>query len=275
MAKYLFAGKTSSLIYHQSPRIIIGLFLGPVLMTSYEVVIRLPRFIKSMMGFLNSAIMPAASEISVSENKENLIKLFLRGMRYQIFFIYPVIIGAMFFAKQILTVWVGNEFSFLYKILQFVLLWNLIMPIVTYGGSIFVGMNTQLKKLALMSIITTILSLVISLSLVWRYDLNGVFIGYVSSLLIIFPFYLITYLKEFGVKTSYFLKELLISIITSCIPVAIIVLLNQVVSGYDLVNLIIKYLVWCLFYWCSLYFFILSEEDRKLITKIVPIFSRN
>lgn len=69
MAKYLFAGKISSLIYHQTPRVLISIFLGAAVMTSYEVVIRLPRFLKVMLGFVNAAVTPAASELNAGKKK--------------------------------------------------------------------------------------------------------------------------------------------------------------------------------------------------------------
>ena len=91
LAKYLFAGKISSLIYHQTPKVLISIFLGAAAMTSYEVIIRLPRFLKVMLGFVNAAVTPAASELNAGKKKAYLQQLFIRGLRYQIFFIYPIV----------------------------------------------------------------------------------------------------------------------------------------------------------------------------------------
>ena len=275
MTKYLFVGKTSGLVYHQTPRLLIALFIGPVFMTLYEVIIRLPRFLKTMLGFINTAVMPAASELKATEQNSKLEKLFLRGMRYQIFFAFPVITGAMFLSEEFLTVWMGHDFSRHYRLLQFLLLWNLATPLVTYGASIFVGMNVQLRKLTILSIATTILSILISLATLRRYELHGIIAGYVLSFLLIFPFFILIYLREFKIRLPHFLKEIFIILAVALIPYVILTLFNNIVEAESLPILLAKGALWCACYWAALTLLVLNVEDRKMITKLNRIFVKS
>lgn len=274
MTKFLFASKISSLIYYQTPKILISLFLGPVAMTSYEVIMRLPRFIKTMLGFLGSAVLPAASELHVTSQMEKLRKLFIYGLHYQIFFSYPVVLGAIYFADQFLLAWVGPDFIHLSGLLRFVLIWNLITPIIAYGGSLFVGMNNKLKRLTIMSILTTTVSLVLSLVLIWKYSLFGVIVGYVCGPLILFPFYLAMYCREFDIKLRFAVKELLKYFVMALIPSGAIMVLHQLIVHESLLTLLLNATVWCAIYWITLYHLVLENDEKNIITKYIPLLSK-
>ena len=271
MTKYLSIGNLSSLISIHTPRILIGLFLGPILMTSFEVVMRLPRFIKVQLGFLNSAVMTAASELKATNQNEKIRELFLRGLRYQFIIAFPVIIGAMFFAREFLRNWVGQEFENLSGLLQFVLIWNLITPIVNYGASILVGMNKELKRLMMLHVTTTAMGLILSLALIWHYELHGVIIGYAGSFILMFPWYLYIYLNEFRLKYPKFIKEIVSVIIISIIPAGIMFLTNRLMPTEGLLMLAVKGSILCLLYLCILYALILNSQDRLTIARLIPI----
>lgn len=268
MTKFISIGKISSFLYNNSPRIFISILLGPVSMTSYEVIMRLPRFIKVSLGFFNSAIMPAVSEMEATNQQEKLPILFLRGNRYLMIIIVPIVSAAIYFADEFLRVWLGNGFSHLYLLLQFVLIWNIAIPLISYGGSIMLGLNRKLRETTILSIASTILSVVLSMILIWRYEISGIIIGYVCGILLVTPFYMSIYLKEFNIKYVDFIKMILSIFAFSIIPIGISILTNLIIVKESMLIFIMNIFVWCISYWMCLYFFSMDEDERMSINKI-------
>lgn len=275
MSKFLSIGNIASVIHLHTPRIIVGIFLGPVFMASFDIIIRLPRFIKAQLGFLNSAVMTAASELKAQDQHETLRALFLRGLRYQFVVALPIITGSIFFAEEFLRVWVGRSFENLASLLQLALLWNFMTPVVNYGASILVGMNRKLERITTLHVMTAFLGIFISAVLVERYRLNGIIVGYVFSYVLTLPWYLSMYLREFDIKYPNFLKETILMFISMVIPFAVVTLVNHSIPGEKFSSLIMKVLAWCFVYWGVLYFIALNKEDRRMVLKLLPLFSKS
>jgi len=268
ISKYLLAMKSMSIIYYQTPRLLVSVFMGPVMMASYEIIMKLPRFLKSMLGFINSAVMPAASELSAESKDDTLRKLYFVGLKYQNILSIPVILGAMYFSVPFLEVWVGKDFTSLADILRLTLIWNLIVPFISYGGSILLGMNKRLKELMMLSFATTLVSVSASFLLLNSYQLNGVIIGFVLGVLVTCPFYLNIFLKEFKVNSFVFLKLYLSILIISLVPLITNMLFTIQIESENLYTLMLKGVTWCVVYWSILYFVIMNYEERKNVNEI-------
>lgn len=265
MTKFLFINKLSDMIFHNSPRIIIGAFLGPIVMTSYEAVIKISRAIKTTLGFINSAIMPAASELYANENTVILRKLFLKACLYQVVAVFPVVAGIMFLAKDFYKVWLGPDFVELAPLLRIALVYNLITPFITVGGAMMIGMNRKLKTLTLLMITNACLNVAIILLLIQKYELTGVFIGLSLSTLAMSPFYLKMFFKEFTIKTGFFLRKIAIVAVLVIFPLIFVSLINRIVVHNNYFTLFLKGFMWCLIYWSMLYIFVLDYQDRDTL----------
>jgi len=274
MTKYLFVNKVSALIFYNTPRIIISIFLGPIFMTSYEAVVKISRAIKAALGFINSAIMPAASELYANKKLDIIKKLFLKTCRYQIFAIFPVVTGVMFLAKDFYQIWLGSDFIKLAPLLWIALLWNILTPFITTGGAIMLGMNKKLKSIAALSVATTLLTICTILLLLRKYQLAGVIVGPTLSTFIVLPFYLNIYFKELEIKTAAFIKEVFIVALFGLIPLAVGLIINKFDFSNSYYTLASRGLVWCLSYWALLYIFVLDNEDRGLLGGLTEKFTK-
>jgi len=264
MTKFLFINRISDLIFHNSPRIIIGIFLGPISMTSYEAVIKISRMIKVALGFINSAIMPAASELYANNNTNTLRELFLKTCRYQLVAVFPVATAVMFLAQSFYRLWLGADFVKLAPLLWIALVFNLITPFITVGGAMMIGMNKKLKSLTLLSTTNALLNVIIILLLIQKYELIGVFVGLSLSTLAMSPFYLKMFFKEFNIKAEIFLKESAIVAALVIFPLILISVINKIVVYNNYFTLFSKGFMWCLSYWIMLYIFVLDDKDKDI-----------
>lgn len=264
MTKFLFMSRLSGLAFHNSPRIIIGIFLGPVFMTSYEAVIKISRMIKAALGFVNSAIMPAASELYANENATILRALFLKAYRYQVIAVFPVVTAVMFLARNFYKVWLGSDFVKLASLLWIALIFNLVTPLITVGGAVMIGMNRKLKSLTLWSIVNTLLSIVVMLVLIHQYELAAIFLGLSASTIVVLPFYVRMFLKEFNIEGWTFLRENVIIVVLAVFPLALVSVIGKFVVYNNYLTLFLRGGIWCLTYWIVLYFFVLDSKDRDV-----------
>lgn len=265
MTKFLVVSRFSDLAFHNAPRIVVGIFLGPVFMTSYEAVIKISRIIKATFGFVNLAIMPAASELYAGRNTETLRKLFLKACVYQVIAVFPIVSAIMFLARCFYAVWLGPDFAQLAPLLWIALVFNLAVPFITVGGAIMVGMNRKLKSLTALSVLNTLLSVAIMLLLIRRFGLAAIFVGLSASTLIVLPFYLTMFLKEFGVTAGVFLRDIAVIIVLVIVPLCFVSVISTIVIYNSYFTLFLKGFAWCLSYWVLLYVFVLDCQDRDLL----------
>lgn len=273
LTKFVFISRISSLIFHQTDRLLIGVLLGPVFMTSYEALIRLPKALKSFLGFGNEAVLPAASEIHTSNDLKRLQDLFLRGLRYNLYLSVSCSCIGIFLAADFINVWIGIEFSYLAIPLQIILIWNLIMPLGTYGSSLLYGMNYNLRQVTAFTWYSTILKVIITGSMIVPFKMYGIVAGTVGHMLIMLPFIISLHLRSFNVPLSQFLKAELppfIAVIFQIIFFIIIKILLPPINGY--VSLFITGLLLLISYWLGVYLFVGYKQDKVLINEVLNKF---
>ncbi len=265
MTKFLSIGKVASLIYHSTPRVIVGAFMGPVAMTSFEMIVRLPRFIKTGLGFLNAAVMPAASTLQARGDERALQALYIRGLKYQLVIVVPLLSGLLFLAGPFLVSWAGSDFSELTGLLRLMFLWNCVYPFFSYGASILLGMNRRVKELTAFSVACAALSIVVSLVFVKRAGLWAVVGGYVIGLVGLFPIPLTLALRELDIRGRKVLTEFLGIAKFAVVPLVIVWGINQLWDRQALAVVIVKLAIWCLCYWALLFWLVLRPEERTML----------
>lgn len=265
LTKYLFVGKVSNVVFYNTHRIFVGIFLGPVFMTYYDAINKVSSAIKTALGFVNSAVMPAASELYAASRMDSVKKLFTKTLLYQIVAVYPVTTGIMLLSGSFLKLWLGPEFVMIAPLLVIALVYNLITPYMNVGGSILVGMNREIRYLTILNIATTVLNVVISFFLIRNYKLYGVFIGLSSSTFIAAIFYMRLFFREFDVRPYAFMKNILRIFALGIIPLVAVYALGTVAARDNFLTLLLKGGIWCLAYWLLLYKYVFDNEDRNLV----------
>ncbi len=268
VAKMLLIGTTSTVIFFETPKLVISIFLGPLYMTYYEIVLKLPRFLKGILGFVNAVVMPVASELQSARRQETISELFRRGFLYQNYFAIPIILCAIYLANDFLIVWVGKEYVQLAPLLQFALLWNIYTPVINFGSALFLGMNLRLREITVLNVAITALSVVLSLSLVSEYGIFGVLVAFVGSGFLVLPFY-IYYFSEFRVKPKVLFGKYVSTFAFSFIPFFILENLDLFDIQLTLGLFFAEGFLWCLVSWGLLYLFLFDSEDRSLVAGFV------
>ena len=89
----------------------IGVLYSPVEVGTYDLITRLPRFLKATMAPLHSAIRPISTHIDEATDTRRLQMLGRNGLVLPGAVIVPVLVVVALFSEEILKVWVGLQHS--------------------------------------------------------------------------------------------------------------------------------------------------------------------
>ena len=91
--------------------IAIGVLYSPVEVGTYDLITRLPRFLKATMAPLHSAILPISTHIDEATDTRRLQMLGRNGLVLPGAVLVPVLVVVALFSGEILKVWVGPQHS--------------------------------------------------------------------------------------------------------------------------------------------------------------------
>jgi O-antigen/teichoic acid export membrane protein len=274
ISRYIFLGKLSGLVYNESDRLLIGLTIGAPFLAAYEVLFRLPRFLKTVAGFGTAAILPAATELHSASDLRRQQALFTRGLRFSLFFTMPIVTVAMFFAHSFLLLWVGPAFAQFAPLLQLLLLWTLLSVISSYGGLFLISMDITLKESTYLSYLITAAKILIVMLTIFKWKMAGVVVGNVLSFAIVLPLLMRLYLRALQLSWLTLAKALAPLLWPLAVSLVVAMALSRAVGTNNWALLAAHAAVWCACYWAVTFALSLDKSDREVITGSIHAFAR-
>jgi O-antigen/teichoic acid export membrane protein len=266
MLKYLFPLQSSSLIFNHYPKLLILFFLDFSALGVYDIVARIPKFFKTLSGFISAAFMPISSEMySFGKNKE-IGQMYKYGFRVNIYLMTPILSAGVFFASEIYQLWVGSSQYSGY--MQIFMVWNFLVPYVTFGGPLLIGMNRELRFMRNVSWIITIISISISVLLIQKLEIVGLIYGYLAGFIIL-PYVFWKYTKIFNISIISVLKNNVL--VYSCVLFPFSVFSIFVVK-ISMVSIISAIVIWCLLYWIAIYILIVDNNEKRIVSQVLEKF---
>lgn len=197
------------LIYQQTDRVVLGVFVGAAAITLYEAASKLQSLVRQLAGMLASAVMPAASQLDAEARSGALESLFLRGTKYSVIFVTPITVGLMVLAGPILRTWLGPQFvPMTFGAQLFVSYW-LLNANVTVAGNILTGTG-KLRFLLWYTICGALGNVVLSVVLAQRIGTLGVVYGTVLPAFIGFPIYMYYTMKVLGIPARRWFHDIVV-----------------------------------------------------------------
>jgi O-antigen/teichoic acid export membrane protein len=200
-----------TMFYHQTDRLLLGMFVGSVAVTLYEGPARLVALLIQLTGFGNNALMPFASQLEAASRSETLEALLLRASRYVSAFVAPLALLLALLARPLLVHWLGP--AFVAAEMPTILLTGVqvILVSLTVGHTIVVATG---KLGGRMPVILTIvaLNLVLSVLFVRWWGVTGVALGTVVASLIDFPLHLRYLQRHVGLHLGAFARQVVLPV---------------------------------------------------------------
>ncbi|MGB4593269.1 MAG: oligosaccharide flippase family protein [Coriobacteriia bacterium] len=194
-------------IYQQTDRIVLGVFLGAAAVTLYESAGKMQGFVMQLTQFAGSAVMPFATQLGAEGRSSSLHTLFFRGTKYVMALVLPVVVGLMILAKPIILHWLGPTFAAQSLAAQVLLSYQLLHVGPVIGESILISRGHARRRLFNSIFVVTLGNLVLSIVLVQKIGIMGVVIGTAVPWIIDFPARMHVCLTEVGVSFWDWLKR--------------------------------------------------------------------
>ena len=266
------------IVYQQTDRLVLGIFVGAASISLYEAAGKFQGFIAQLTGFATSAVMPMASHLDAQGRQDSLASLFVRGSKYTVALVTPVVVTLIVLAKPLILRWLGPAFVPQAVNAQILILPQLFMATATLGDSIITGQGNLPKRLPY-AIAITIANLVLSLLLVQRLGILGVVLGTSIPYLVDYPFHVRIQLKLVGISASRWLREIVLPAYPLLLIPALVglglretMLMNRLL-GVALAGSICVGLYWAAFFWFGLNSAERSEVHsglRSVVSRIIP-----
>jgi O-antigen/teichoic acid export membrane protein len=174
----------------QSRPLVLGIFSnqGVSILSEYRVIEVFPIFIISIGGMLISILLPKTSRAIQANNRNSIQKIAYEGTKYTSilvsFLCFPIILNA----TELLTLYVGEEYSHL---ANWLILWVLSLTLFLHNTPVasLVLATGKTRMLVYSSAIACIVSIVINAVLCTYFDVGSAVIGYLVYIIIQMSFY--------------------------------------------------------------------------------------
>jgi O-antigen/teichoic acid export membrane protein len=257
------------IIYQQTDRIVLGVFLGAAAITLYEAAGKMQSLVTQVGGLSASALLPFASQLGAEGRSDSLQTLFFRGTKYVMAIVVPVTLGLMILARPIITHWLGPSFAAQSTAAQVLLAYQLIGTGCVVGESIMVSRGHAKRRLFNSVFVVTLGNLVVSVLLVQRIGIMGVVIGTALPWFIDFPWRLRVTLTEVDVSLWDWLRHSVGPVYLSLIPATAVALLCYLTPLVDsLLGLAVVGALTVGAAWLSLAMFGLTPVERAEVAAI-------
>ncbi len=183
--------------------------MGAASIALYEAAGKFQGFVAQLTGFATSAVMPMASHLDANDRQDSLQSLFMRGTKYTVALITPIVVTLIVLAKPLILRWLGPLFVTQSLNAQILILPQLFMATATLGDSIITGKGRLPERLPYVLAIT-LGNLVLSLLLVQRFGILGVVLGTSIPYLVDYPFHVRMQLRIVGISAGRWLKEIVL-----------------------------------------------------------------
>jgi len=262
----------ASWIQGQMDKIFLAHFLNVSAVTYYTVSSNLVARLKEMPVLLTSAVLPAASELDMSSNKDRLYTLYFRSLKYTILIGLIVLFAVLLLAGPFVNLWLGNGFDKSVLTLQ-ILMIGYFMNLITAPGSQILNGIGKPDAAMMSAIIASVLNLILNVVLVIKIGYFGVVAGTTVSLTISAIYFLIKANREMHLSMADVIGDILIKPLIACLVpfIAVYLLMLQIHNTSWSVLIGFCFLYLSLTVGVILASNLLDNFDKITINKFIPI----
>lgn len=264
----LFASKIVGLIFNNTDKILIGIFLTVFEQTDYDIVNKLHIILLTLLSMMNSAILPATSAFNANNDTKSLQVLLLRGTKYSAALLLPAFAFLMVFPGQLLEVWVGKDYIHLGPIIQLYISHMILTMLVGISSTMLVGVDKVQVGLRI-SLWAAVINLGIGLVTVKTLGITGLILGTVVAYMLSSLLYIFSTNKIFEIRHSEFVARTIVPLL---IPTVALMAFMAIAYAYIPISHLITAMVvagsaYVIF--LGVFYFVSLEKDERIYLKNV------
>lgn len=212
--------RISGMVSLHIDKFLIAYFLSLGFVTFYQLGSSIVDKAKSIPLLLTTALLPAFSEVNAKQERQKLIKGYIRGTKYLSLVTFPLFTFLIISAPNIMMVWMGQGYEMSIWIIQILALGWLFNILIGVGCSVVQAIEKPEIQMRA-SLISTILNLTLSLILIIKFGFVGVVIGTSISVFLSAGYFVRELHKELKLPIICFLKETVLNTLVICICIGL------------------------------------------------------
>jgi O-antigen/teichoic acid export membrane protein len=268
-----FSGHTSlarlsNLLYDSTANVIINIFWGPSYNAVYSVSLKIPQIMKRLFMDSTWTLTPTFTSLVARNNKEKTDLLFFMYTKVVALVTMPLCLAIILFSEQIISLWVGPEFTLAGKLLPL----HMAPLVLIIPFSVCGCLNNAYAKVKIPSIVgfaVALLNLGLGVLLGFTFDLKlyGISIASSAALLIFATLFTPYYAcKIANISLSkYWLKGLIKPLIWTCFVGAAALFVLKIAPSSSVLYAVLGVLSMTAVYYTGAFAFILDEHEKKQI----------
>lgn len=221
-SQLVFIGKFSGIVSTNFDKIVITKYFGAQFLGIFEVMTRLPRFLRIFTSIGTLAVTPLAANLYAEKDHSKLNWLFEKGLFINMVIFAGIIFTAILYVPSFFNLWIGPNFNQYVLGTQLLLLWTYFFAF-NIGWNMLFGMNRLVRTATLINWLGTIIKIVTFFTtLKWLRE-SSIIAAYLVPQILAFAG-LYYFLREFKMSPKLFIRDFSISLF-GFIPVALLTLL--------------------------------------------------
>jgi len=263
MSVKLFISKLVGLVFNNTDKILISIFLTMTAMTYYDIVNKITFVVALTTSLMNQTLIPFTSKLSAQNDEERIRVLFMKASRYSAVISLPAIIFVMVMAKELISVWIGREYAWLFFLAQLFISHNVLTLLTGVPSTMMVGVN-KVEEALKVSVFLALLNLAISIFTVSYFGIAGLIAGTVIAYLTGFFFSMNIFLRVLKTDVGRYIKTVVIRpYLVAGLLVLMLIYVKNVFVFSRLLELFILGVLSYMFYF--LIYIAIDKDDREFL----------
>jgi O-antigen/teichoic acid export membrane protein len=192
---------------HAAP-LLIGALMGTAALGLFDLVMRIPRFLKVVTGILNSAVLPVVMRLDEAVDRAGLQRLLQLGLLVVLSVVAPIVSWGMCFSEPLLRLWVSEKYSELWRWQSLMFAWPLINAVTSFSCGALLGRPKFVSVLNWIVLGQVGIQLTASVALIPFFSAEAFIAGQILALAISLPFQLWLVFKNCDLHVREFKRHL-------------------------------------------------------------------
>ena len=249
---------------------LVGALLGPTSVAIYDVLVRVPRFAKSAVALLGSALLPVAARLDAANDSVRMTKLANWGMLLCVATAIPPLMGAAVMSEPLLRLWVGSHFAVYWY-------WHALMFIVPIASTL-VGFG--LTALLVRPHVLPRTNAIVAIQVAVQYALAFFALGLLQERAFLLaqavaaaafcPLLLNIVIKEHRMEEAV-LRRVAAILAIGLATAVVYYLLRDPRQIQSWSRLGLEFSLWCVASWAATWLGVLDRSQRKSLRSVLPL----
>ena len=265
----MFAGRIVGILQNQLPPLAIGMLLGSGAVGIYDVLTRLPRFLKSVLGLLSSAILPVSARVEEASDTGRRQMLARSGFVLPAAIAIPGLTVVGLFSQEILTHWIGVSAAAHWPWMSLMLLVPAVGVLLGSSQTALLIRPDFLRATLKLVFLQTAIQYAVTLAFLSTLDQFAFIFGQVLASVTFTPLLAKRIFDEWEMPLGLFWNQLARHTANAAILVAAVAMIKFLLAPLGLYELTIVIGLCCVAGWGLSYAIVLSSGDRAMFGRVL------